>query len=234
MTVNSTSTRELDINRLVMLAIQKAGLLPAGAPRTGIQWDNLSAQARDFLELEVDYLQAQGALSRAVELYDIQLVAGTASYALPATTFSVGGDAMYAAPGEATQTVVGQIDRARYQLISDKTSQGAPTMYYAEAHATITLFLWTVPDAAGTLTVQRHRLLGDNNDGSKTLDLERHWAKYIVNAVAHEMAQAAGADNAKLGYLRSERSMALETSKVAGGQNTGDQIFVDHRTGWTR
>lgn len=234
MTVNATSTRELTIDRLVYLAIQKAGMLPAGAPRSGTQWENYASQARDFLEVEVDSLQAEGTLSRAVELYDVTLIAGTAAYALPNTTLGVVGDAMYAAPNSDSQTIVRAIDMERYQRISDKESQATPTLYWPQALGVVTLYVWPVPDAAGTLTIPRHRLLADNDDGTRTVDLERYWAKYLINAVAHEVAQANGIDPSKLGYIRSERERLLQRAKSQSASATPGQVVCTHTTAWNR
>lgn len=234
MTVNTTSTRELSIDRLVYLAIQKAGMLPAGAPRSGTQWENYAVQARDFLEVEIDSLQAEGMLSRALELYDVTLVAGTATYALPATTLGVVGDAMYAAPSATNQTVVRSIDMARYQLISDKETEGTPSLYWPQALGTVTLYVWPVPDAAGTLTIPRHRLLADNDDGTRTVDLERYWAKFLINAVAHEVAQAGGIDPNKLGYIRSERERFLQRARSQSASATPGQVVCTHTSAWNR
>jgi len=235
MTVNSTSTREFTIDELVKLALQKAGLIPAGAPTSGTQWDNYSAQARDFLELEVDSLQALGLLERAVELYEVTLANGQGAYALPSTTLSVVGDAMYLPPSATSgETVVKPIDRARWQLISDKTTEGTPTLYWAEQLATVTLNIWPVADADGTLTIQRHRLLADNNDGSKTPDLERYWAKYLVNAVAHEVAMANGIGESRLRYIKALATDALTIAKAQSASATPGQVVCTHTTGWNR
>jgi hypothetical protein len=233
MTVNSTSTREFTIDGIVKLALQTAGLIPAGAPQSGTQWDNYSSQARDFLELEVDGLQAQGLLERAVALYDVTLVAGSSAYAMPSTTLSVVGDAMYLPPTSTSgQTVVKPMDRARYQLISDKDAQGTPSLYWAEQLAAVTVYLWPVPDEDGTLTIQRHRLLADNDDGSKTPDLERYWAKYLVNAVAHWVAMSNGIGVSRLQYLKALAADDLAIAKAQAASATPGQVVCTHVSGW--
>ena len=235
MTVNSSSTRELTIDKIVRLAIQKAGLMPAGGAQAGIQWNNYASQARDFLDVELDGLSAEGSLDQTFELYPLTLVASTASYALPSTTVGVVGDAMYLSPGS-TQgaTPVKPMDRAHYQSITDKVSEGTPTLYWCEAHSTVTLYLWPVPSEAGTLTLQRNRLLADNTDGSKTVDLARYWTKFLVSAVAHEIGMANGVPETRLGYIRGERERALIRAKSFGMPTTPSQVVVTHTTGWSR
>lgn len=234
MTVSTSSTRELDINRIALLAAQVAGLLPAGAPQSGVQWEKYARQARDFLELEIDGIQAEGLLARTVEFYDVQLVAGTTTYTLPSTTLSVIGDAMYAAPGSENQQLVAVIDRDRYHLIANKDTDGTPSLFYAQSHGVVTLFVWPVPDAAGVLTVQRQRLLYDNDDGTNTVDLERHWMKYVVFAVGHWMALSNGIDPSKCGYLNAKAEKALMAALSRSAQPTPGQIENDHRSGWNR
>lgn len=235
MTVSASSTRELDINRICKLALQAAGLLPAGAPMSGVQWEKLSGQARDFLEVELDALQAEGVVARAVEFYDVTLVAGTTTYALPGTTVSVIGDAMFLKTGETSgETLVRSVDRTRYHELSDKVAQGTPTLMFVETHAVFTLYLWPVPSDAGTLRIQRQRLLADASDGTKTVDLERYWVKYMVMATAHMLALSNGIDPSKVGYLNSKAGQLLNVAKARSGNATPGQVEYTHSTGWTR
>lgn len=234
MTVNTTSTRELDIDRLVMLAIQTAGVLPAGAPRSGRQWDNLAAQARDFLEINVDHMQVLGSFARSIEMYDVDIVADTADYDLPNTTLVVVGDAQFSSDDDTGSTFVRQVTREEYMGITDKTSTGRPCIFYAQMHATTTLFLWPIPDVAGTLEIQRSRLLGDNDDGSKTPDLERHWMKFVLYDLAHSIAVANSVAPSKCGYLRSQAERALEPSKRQATSKGPGRMVLNHKTGWSR
>ena len=235
MTVNSTSTREFSIDQVVRLAIQTAGLMPAGGAQSGIQWDNYAGQARDFLEVLLDSLPTSGALDRTASLYPVTLIAATTTYVMPATTVAVFGDAMYTAPSTTVgATLVKPITRAEYQVLSDKTSQGTPSLYWSEAGSSVTLYLWPVPSAAGTLTVQRTRLLADVNDGSKTVDLERYWMKYLISAVAHEVGLANGIPEPRLGYIRGERESSKKLARSMGLSTVPGQATVSHRTGWTK
>lgn len=234
MTVNSSSTRELDIDRLTKLAIQMAGVLPASAATSGVQWNNYAAQARDLLELNMDHMQTLGNFTRSVELYDIDVSSGDGDYDLPSTTMNVLGDAQFVLDGSTAGTFVRMITREEYLELSDREATGHPTLCYAQVHATITLFLWPVPDVAGTLTIQRQRLLADNDDGSKTLDVERHWYKPIMLELAHLIAVANTMPNDRCAYLQSLAEKAMDSSKRAATQSGGIVTVISHRTGWNR
>jgi len=232
MTVSETSTREFDIDRIVMLAIQTACVLPAGAPRTGRQWDNLSAQARDFLEINIDHMQALGSFARAIELYDVEAIANIDSYDLPPTTLIVVGDAQFSSTADTGSTFVRQIGREEYVAIADKTSTGRPSVFYSQMHATTTLFLWPVPDVDGTLQIQRGRLLADNDDGSLTVDLERHWTKFVLYDLAHSIAVANSVNPLKCQYLRQQADLALGPSKRLATSKGPGRAVLSHSTGW--
>jgi hypothetical protein len=234
MTVNSSSTRELDIDRLVMLAIQVAGVLPAGAARTGQQWNNLASQARDLLELQVDHMQTLGAFARSVELYDITVEEGVAEYALPSSTFSIQGDAQYLPEDSEASTFVRLITRGEYLALTDKEATGHPVMFYPQLHGEISVLLWPVPATTGTLTIQRNRLLADNNDGSKTLDLERFWGKYVLYELAHDIALANTMPPSKCGYLKSLATKTLESCKRQATQPGNITATLAHRTAWRK
>lgn len=232
MTVNTESTRELDIDRIVMLAIQTAGILPPGASRSGRQWDNLSAQARDFLEINIDHMQTLGTFARAIELYDVPMVANTDSYDLPPTTLIVVGDAQFSSTADTGSTFVRQVGREEYVAIADKTSTGRPSIFYSQMHATTTLFLWPVPDVDGTLLIQRSRLLADNEDGSLTVDLERHWVKFVLYDLAHSLAVANSVNPMRCQYLRNQADTALGPSKRLATSKGPGRAVLCHPTGW--
>jgi hypothetical protein len=234
MTVNPESTRELDIDRIVMLAVQTAGVLPAGSPRSGRQWDNLAAQARDFLEINMDHMQALGSFGRSIEMYDVAIEEGVLNYDLPSTTLIVVGDAQYASTLDGGSTYVRQVTREEYMGIGDKTSKGRPSIFYSQMHATTTLFLWPIPDTDGVLEIQRSRLLADNDDGASTVDLERHWMKFVLYDLAHSIAVANSVNPIRCGYLRSQADAALGPSKRLATSKGPGRAVLSHPTGWRR
>src|SRR3990167_3982430 len=130
MTVMSTSTRELDINTILLRAFQLSSQMPMEASASGTQWEARAAFGRDMIEMVVDHIQAEGNITRDVELYNITLTDGTASYTMPSNTLRVSGHAMYAASSGDTQTQVTEMSREDYQVIGEKTTEGSPSRYW--------------------------------------------------------------------------------------------------------
>lgn len=234
MTVSSTAAVEFDVDRVCQRAMQLAGLLDASQGTESPNWTERSAMARDFLEAEIEHLQTLGVLQRAREFYDLDVVEGTATYTLPSTTLDVFGVAMFAADGEDTQTSVEPLVQDGYQRLTDKTSEGRPTLYFVQRGTTSTLYLWPVPDEDGTLTLQRHKLLTTATEGgSTTLDLERHWNEVLLWALAHKLAVAAGMSIDRCRYMQENAKKALERAKAISTADFADtHLRLSHRTGW--
>lgn len=233
MTANTTTTRELDISTVTLRAAQLAGILDPQQPTSGAEWTAFSAMARDFLEMDVDALQALGAYAREVDFYELSVTDGTASYSLPAATLNVVGDAMFKPTGSTTETPVQAIAREHYHGYTDKTSEGTPTQYYVHRLETITLYLYPVPDQDGTLTLQRHRLLGDNDDASKTLDLDRYWTLYVTWALAHKLAFASNLPPARCSMLESQAEKHKKLALGYAAQQVDNQAIIVHDTPWS-
>lgn len=214
--------------------MQLAGLMEAQQGPGTPQWTEKAAMAQDFLEIEVDALQAEAIFSWDTAFYDVAIVAGTASYVLPADTMDVIGNGMFAETGEETQTQLRAILRDEYMTLTAKDAEGRPYTLYPDRSSGFTLKLWPTPDAAGTLTIQRRRLLGDFSDRSKTADLERFWVKYLWTILAHHLAVASSREVQFCGYLRSLANDALKVAKAYTRQRPPTHMRLEHRTGWSR
>jgi hypothetical protein len=157
------------------------------------------------------------------------------SYDLPSTTLIVVGDAQFSSiQDQNASTFVRQVTREEYMGISDKDSKGRPSIFYSQMHAVTTLFLWPIPDIDGALEIQRSRLLADNEDGSRTVDLERHWTKYVLYELAHSIAVANSVSPIKCGYLKGQAEAALGPSKRLATSKGPGRMVISHGTGWRR
>lgn len=234
MTANSTTTRELDINKIVLRAYQQAGLADAQQPMVGADWDAKAAMARDFLETMLDSLHAEGVFARSVDFYDVTVTAGTATYSLPSSTLDVVGDATFVETGGSTELVVRPASREEYHTLSRKDAQGTPHMYYLHRMATLQIYLYLTPNKAGTLKLQRHRLLGDADDGSATLDLQRYWTEWAIWSLAHKLSAAAKHSVQRLAYLDAQAKYYLRKAKGYAHQHVPNIATVRHSTQWSR
>jgi hypothetical protein len=215
-TVSANYTQEFQRDELLTLALQATGTLEAGEEPPAADL----AMASNFLNLELQSLQAEKIVLRTVERATLTLTAGTAEYTLPADTIDVQlgpndqlGTILPSAGGE---SIVKSMSRAEYADITDKTSTntGRPTRAYVERLASITITLWPVPDAASTtLRYSRVRLLRDADDGAVTMDLARRWLKYVVYAVAVHIARSKSLGQEVVQDLRAEAELAKERCK---------------------
>ena len=239
MTLNSSSTRQLDINKIVQRSLQLSGLIAAGQGQSGTTWDQWSPMARDFLENIVDYLQSEGIYARSVDFFEVEAIEKQEIYDLPPETLDIVDAAMFKPRDEEgnldpneTETVVTQAIRNTYQQLSNKRSEGRPSIYYVERGPVLKVYLWPVPDSDGVITFQRHRLLADNDDGTKTLDLQRYWTRYITYELAHDLAVAGTIDTRRCSYLGQQSERLLRAAKRYAKQRTTQQGHMTHRTGW--
>ena len=231
MTANSTATRELTIDRIVLRAYQRCGLKNAKEVPNASEYE----MGRDLLEEIVDGLQVEGPMVRARDFYTLQLVASQASYELPADTLNLISDGAYLGASATTgRTVVKPVDQETYNRLADHVTEAAPRLYYLNRGATLTVYLWPVPDEAGTIEFSRQRLYGDMDDGNATPDLERHWVKYLVYELAAALAESNSMPVQRCGYLHSRAEAHMKKAKAFGGQRPPIQMVIDHRSGWRR
>lgn len=237
MTISSTRTRELSIDKIVLLAYRHAGLLneTQGASETK------KAAARDVLETIVDELQIKGLYARSIVFETVQLTTGSENATLSTNVFDVidAGAYISATDPDPThaqgETVVQQIDRAEWQRISDKGATGRPALFYTDRTVfPVKVVVWPLPDEAGLIRFQVHRLGADVENGAATPDLERFWAQYLIWELAHQLALANSINPVKVQYLGSVAAAKLVECRAYANPRTSQQMYVDHRQGWTR
>jgi hypothetical protein len=238
MSANVVDTRELSIETILRMAMRVAGLLNAQQGVTSQAYTQHVPDAINCLEVEMDALQAEGVMTRHVDLYLLPLVAGqTDPYTMPADTIDCIGTAMYidAVNTNAGETPVQPILREAYQVLSAKSATGRPYLYYVDRQETVKVYLWPQPTVTGDhIRFQRHKLAGDNNDTSKTPDMERYWVKYLVYATAHHLMLMASRSPADCGYVFSRAEIFLKKAAGKSRQRPGTQMNLRHATGWER
>lgn len=228
--LSSTWSGEFTVASIISMAWQKARMMNVRSEPD----EQEQAWSRKWLNVQLDAIQAEGKIIRAVEMEEVDITAGTATYTLSDEIIDVEGDAMLIRDDDETETIVRYMPRSEWQVISNKDSQGHPSRYYPEKLATITVKLWPVPDFDATLRLQAVRLLRDVTATNQTLDFERHWIRYVITDLAYEVAMANGQDLAFCQMLKSEAETLKTLSRGHAKQRGPIQMVSMHRTGWNR
>lgn len=230
MTLATESTYEFTVDRLVLRAHQLASLMGADQAPTGIQWEARARMAREFLEGILKALQAEGKLIRMWNFYELSVVDGTADYVLPGTILDVFEDAMYIDPASPyTETPIKQIDLQMWQRLAIRNASGRPVQYYAHrADGPLEIRFWPTPEESATVRLQAYYLPANVTDGTKTVQLERHWGMYLMYALATELAESANLNRSKINALRQRSLEELARAKGYSHQRTKNQAIVTH------
>jgi hypothetical protein len=209
MTVATTRGTKKTVDEMVLAAYKLAGLLDAGASTSDGGVLSMLNHGRFLLGVILEQLSAIPT-ARDTDFYELTLVADTQSYTLPEEIIDVVGDGKYIEAGvepdsSLGETVVKQIDRSQWQLLSGRDATGIPSMMYVhrgvEDAYTITLYLWTRPSEAGTIRLMVQRAAADTTVGSTTIDIKTPWYAYILHELASQVCQSSNGNVARATYL---------------------------------
>ncbi len=232
MTVMAANTKEFSVNELLELAARTAGIMAMEQPATGPQWEARAAYGRKHLDLVLRRLQADGKAMRDVELTTVAIVAGTAEYTLAVDTVDVYGEAMLLPSGSSTENVVQQVDRETWHTYPDKVSQSEPNLFFVDRGASVVLRLLPVPATAGSLRIQRQRLLANVTDGNATVDVERYYQDYLMYELAARFREGAGMSAGSVAALDDKARMKLGEAQTKAKQATPNQMVLNHPGGY--
>lgn len=237
MTVSSSIGRQWTIDQLVTRAWRYAGLLEISTPATTQQL----TFGRELMDDILDALATEGAFARVVSFYEQLLVAGTYKYTMPANVIDIVTPAMYIDPTNTDtskadgETIINVIRQEEWQRYSSKSAKGRPYKVYPHRVSTpIEVFLWPIPDEAGTVRFQIHRRLADSDDGSSTFDLENYWMEYLKTELAHQLAESQSMESGKVNRLFRDALMKLNKAKGKANQRTGTRMFIAQTARWQR
>jgi hypothetical protein len=240
MTIASSAGGRLTIEQFCLRAYQGIGLRSAQQGADDAAWQADFALARDLLDMLVNGLAVYGVQARAVTFYELTLTADTYKYTLPATALDIVDPAAYIDASQVDtskadgETIVRLILREEWQKLGTKGSTGRPTLCYVHRELDqIQVWLWPIPDEAGTVRFQVHRKLADvNTDGNATLDLEEYWDDYLFVALQHKLARAKALPLALQADLAGEANGKLLFAKGKANQRPHPRIVLDHASGW--
>jgi hypothetical protein len=174
---------------MMMEACERAGLDPAEFDTAKIQ------SARRSLNLVLRQMEVQDADNKShIDAETISLVAGTATYDLPAGSIDV-IDAKHVDSG-GTDRFMSKITRQEYWHLPNTTSQGVPSMYWVDLSSTgdpetdvYTITVYPTPSAAGTLNYWRLRQIQNVTALNQHVDVGRFYEEAVVAAWSAALAR---------------------------------------------
>lgn len=235
-TSNYNSTRNQIITRALRI-VQAIG--EEETPSSGAITDASQTLNDIMAELNTD-----GMPQWNIEVYSgLALVAGTASYDI-----GVGQTYDYQAPLKIIQAYIHDttseydtpiilIDRQRYHLLGQKTSQGTPNQLFYQTPKEIqaggdsigTITLFPVPDSTTatnkTLVVIGQKPYDDFDSSSDTLDLPPYWINAVVWALADQLAYEYGVGLAERSMIN-KKAMFHRQVALSFGTEEGSMYLM--------
>lgn len=193
MTISANSDFNPELDTVLRMGLQLAGLVPLGKSASAPQL----AHARFFLDVLLKSMKNGVYMLAQREPTTLALVAGTSTYTLPVDTIEIDFPIMLTAPGATVQTQVDQIAYDRYQETVDKQTRSLPIQCYVEKLSVVTLYFWPTPDQAYTASYRRRRLVR-NADSGTTLDATPGWIRGVAYQIAADMGRAGSMDQATI------------------------------------
>ena len=187
MATSGTATFNMDFTEIAEEAWERAGR----EMRSGY---DLRTARRSMNLLTIEW-QNRGINMWTIEEGSINLVDGTATYALPADTIDLLEHVVRTGDGNATTQSdlnITRISVSTYASIPNKLSEGRPIQLYVDrGQANPSVTVWPVPDASSTYVLKywRMRRIEDAGTGVNTADVNFRFLPCLVAGLAYYIAQ---------------------------------------------
>jgi len=196
MTVSTTADFNLDLADIVEEAFERA----SGGLRS-LQTGYDFKTARRSLSLLMLEWANRGLNMWTMEQGTLPLLAGTATYTLPADTVDLLEHAVRLGN---TDFALSRISVSTYATIPNKTTQARPNQIFINRLRTPTVTLWPVPDQEYTLTYWRLRKLKDAGAAENTEDVPFRFLPALIAGLAFYLAQKIPEGAPQLAALKAE------------------------------
>ena len=241
MTVATTSGRKFTIEKICVLAYKSVGLMTAQQATSGPQWEAQRDYAVDVLQILLSSLAQYGVSARlggfsTVTITAADVTAMTYQYDLSESVMDVVGDGRWTPSGSDAddETHVTQITRNTWQKLGGKASTSKPVRFYTHRESDIIqVWLWPIPDAAGSVRLDVQRKFFDVTlAATTTLDLEDYWLDYIITALGRRLAEASTLPSDIVNRKMADEANGLRIARSKAAQRPPGQARLAHRTGW--
>lgn len=184
MSTSGTAAFNLDLVEIVEEAFERTGV----EVRTGYDFKT----ARRSLNLMLSEWANRGVNLWTVEQGVIPLVAGTATYTLPADTVDILEHVVRTGSGSTqSDLVIPRVAFPEYAVLTNKNVQGRPTQVYVNRQATAPqITLYPVPDTNGpyTFVYWRMRRIQDAGGATNNMDVPFRFLPCLVAGLAYHLA----------------------------------------------
>jgi len=212
MAVSGTTAFNLDLTEIVEEAFERAG----SEMRTGY---DLRTARRSLNLLFADWAN-RGLNMWTFEQGTITLVAGTATYNLPADTVDLMEHVIRTGAGSAStqaDLTITRISVSTYATIPNKLQQARPIQVWIQRLQDIpTITVWPVPDSSQTYTFVYWRLrrIDDAGTGVNTMDVPFRFLPCMVAGLAYYLALKVPGGAERLPVLKQQYDEAWDLAST--------------------
>lgn len=207
MATSGVANFNLDLAEIVEEAFERVG----SEMRTGY---DLRTARRSMNLMFADWAN-RGLNMFTYEQGSIPLVAGTATYDLPADTVDLLEHVIRTGSGNAStqaDLTITRISVSTYATIPNKLQQARPIQVYIERLNTPRITVWPVPDNSQpyTFVYWRLRRIQNAGDGVNTMDMPFRFLPCMVAGLAYYLALKVPGGTERLGVLKQQYDEAWE------------------------
>ena len=178
----------LSRNQIIERAFELIGVRTRGQPLSG---DALQ-EGKLALDMMVKSWQGKNVFLWTVKTIPQSLTAGNASYSLALDPPILSLDAAYLLNGANDHNELDVLSWRDYQSIPDKSSSGNPVAVALDGQANPTLYVYPVPTASGTISLNAICKLKDWDSPTNGADFPVRWERAIVYGLAADLADGYG------------------------------------------
>ena len=211
MTTSGTSSFNLDLTEIVEEAFERVG----SELRTGY---DLKTARRSLNLMFADWAN-RGINMWTFEQGSIPLVAGQATYNLPADTVDLLEHVIRTGAGSAStqaDLTITRISVSTYATIPNKLQQARPIQVWIERLNTPRITVWPVPDNSQpyTFVYWRLRRIQDAGNGVNTMDMPFRFIPCMVAGLSYYLALKVPGGADRLGILKQQYDEAWELAST--------------------
>lgn len=211
MATSGVSNFNLDLTEIVEEAFERVG----SEMRTGY---DLRTARRSMNLMFADWAN-RGLNMFTYEQGSIPLVAGTATYTLPADTVDLLEHVIRTGAGSAStqaDLTITRISVSTYATIPNKLQQARPIQVWIERLNTPRITVWPVPDDSQpyTFVYWRLRRIQNAGDGVNTMDMPFRFLPCMVAGLAYYLALKVPGGTERLAVLKQQYDEAWEAAST--------------------